>query len=326
VFISHTSDLAGSPKPRSFVAAAIDAVTRVGHAVVDMSYFSAAAQSPAEFCRSKLQDCNAYVGIFGHRYGSIVEGLDVSYTEMEFDIAGELKIPRLVFLVIDETQPADARQEQFRERVKDSKLLVERVSGPDDLETGILQSLMEMDRRPVTRTELRRTPSLALQFRQGEAEVPMRLQGQVIQVDLEPGPFELRLPAMGPDESLGICAYPDDSIFDVEGREAAAKADEEHVTFYFAPGTGMADTQYGSSTIWVTDQAHMHFDGGGRLERAEEGFDSVFFGNVGPPGGAATPLTEQGDPLYFVVARYDQVGQAWDYVNLERLVLGFGSA
>jgi hypothetical protein len=54
VFVSHTSDLAGYPLPRSFVQAACEAVLKAGARPVEMAYFAAREGKPAEYCRSRV--------------------------------------------------------------------------------------------------------------------------------------------------------------------------------------------------------------------------------------------------------------------------------
>jgi tetratricopeptide (TPR) repeat protein len=157
VFLGHTSELARFPEGRSFVTAAKDAVARAGYAVADMEYFTARESSPAEYCREVVRGCDLYVGLIGLRYGSPVRDQpDVSYTEMEFNVATEDVLPRLVFLLDEnavppagadallEDQPAfRARQAAFRQRLLGAGVTVRTVASPDQLELLLFQALLE---------------------------------------------------------------------------------------------------------------------------------------------------------------------------------------
>src|SRR5215472_15458009 len=103
VFLSHTSDLGKHTEPGSFVAAAVEAVLRARHAVTDMAYVAARDTSPAAVCVEMVAQSDVYVGIIGLRYGSPVrDRSDLSYTELEFEAAGERGLPRLIFVVRDD--------------------------------------------------------------------------------------------------------------------------------------------------------------------------------------------------------------------------------
>jgi hypothetical protein len=157
VFLSHTSELRDFPAGRSFVAAAEAAVARAGDAVIDMAYFAARDEQPADYCRDLVRDCDMYVGLVGLRYGSPVRDRpDVSYTELEFGAATAAGVPRLVFLLdeeavlpipavklLDSDHGLQARQQAFRERLLAADVVVAKVASPEDLEVGLLQALQE---------------------------------------------------------------------------------------------------------------------------------------------------------------------------------------
>jgi WD40 repeat protein len=163
VFLSHTDELRRYPVARSFVAAAEAALSRMGEAIVDMAYFAAIPDPPDEVCRRAVRSCDVFISIVGFRYGSVVPTRpESSYSELEFDTAGEAGIPRLVFLLDERVEgPAalfvdpehGARQRAFRARLAGAGVTAATVASPDQLETAILQAMSRL-RRASAGTEL----------------------------------------------------------------------------------------------------------------------------------------------------------------------------
>jgi Domain of unknown function (DUF4062)/Tetratricopeptide repeat len=148
VFLSHTSDMARFPAGRSFVQAALDAVVRAAMVPADMRYFAARDGRPADYCRERVADCDVYVAIVGFRYGSMVPGEAVSYTELEFDAASTSGRPRLVFLLEQAAglsprlADADPRPvEGFRQRLREAGLIVKTFTSAAELELELFQAL-----------------------------------------------------------------------------------------------------------------------------------------------------------------------------------------
>jgi Domain of unknown function (DUF4062) len=156
VFLSHTSELRTFPTKRSFVAAAEAAVMRAGDVPIDMAHFGARPESPVDVCRAAVSGADVYVIIAGFQYGSPVPGRpDVSYTELEFEMATEAGLPRLVFLLGEDAEgPAllfrdvqsGAQQVAFRARLCEAGVTATTVTSPDGLESAILHALGTLPR------------------------------------------------------------------------------------------------------------------------------------------------------------------------------------
>jgi hypothetical protein len=161
VFVSHTSDMAQTPPGRSFAQAAMDAIIRAGMTPVDMQFFAAWDGSPADYCRRRVRECEIYVAVIGFRYGSLAPDETISFTELEFQEAGAVGLPRLIFLLEDTAGPAgppDAdreRAEAFRQRLRDAGLLLRAFTSGDNLELEVFHGLSRLarDRPPAAQPQ-----------------------------------------------------------------------------------------------------------------------------------------------------------------------------
>ncbi|MFI5952345.1 DUF4062 domain-containing protein [Cryptosporangium sp. NPDC051539] len=140
VFLSCTSELA-EPRGESFVEAAVRAINRAGHAPHHMQWFGASAGTPVEESERRVRECNLFVGLLGHRYGTEAPGRSgVSYTEAEFDAAVESDIPRLIFIRDGaRADRVDERQVAFQAKASDG--VFDRFGSLEQLEYRLFAAL-----------------------------------------------------------------------------------------------------------------------------------------------------------------------------------------
>lgn len=121
IFISSTYD--DLHKERQQV---IKATLEMGHIPVGMEMFSAADDEQWKIIARQIDECDYYVVIVAHRYGSIIR--DISYTEKEYDYAIQKGVPIIGF-IIDDKAPwpsnmvdSDTNKKQsltlFKEKIK----------------------------------------------------------------------------------------------------------------------------------------------------------------------------------------------------------------
>ncbi|TMP95753.1 MAG: toll/interleukin-1 receptor domain-containing protein [Verrucomicrobia bacterium] len=123
--------------------------------------------------------------------------------------------------------------------------------------------------------ELMRTPELGLEFWQRDQKSLMfatQAEKPITRVFLKRAPFEIRCPHF--EGAAQICAWSDASIFDAI---VAAKRIEDIP--YFSPGTGRADTEFGSASLGLSNLSHHHFVPERRRAISSQQ-DSIFFSSL----------------------------------------------
>src|SRR3954452_13195373 len=94
VFISSTSE-----DLYDYRDAAIEVCQRQSMFPVAVEHFAAMSAGATAGSRTKLDECELYVGMYAHRYGYIEPVYSRSVTELEFDYASEKNIDRLCFVI-----------------------------------------------------------------------------------------------------------------------------------------------------------------------------------------------------------------------------------
>jgi len=145
--------------------------------------------------------------------------------------------------------------------------------------------------------QLARTPRLGLEFWQNGAQDAMSFDQQgekdVVTVAMKKAPFELRFPKQTKGVPVQVCAWTDASVFSVQNGAPVSSSQ------YFRPGTGIADYEYGSGTLYLNNEGHNHF-AGTRIAAQSATEDKVYVAQTWRDR-QATPLQQRQGDLYLTV-------------------------
>jgi Domain of unknown function (DUF4062) len=78
--------------------AVLDAIRRVKQGHSAMEFFGAQPWRPLDVCLEEVRKSDLLVVIVGFKYGSIAPGLDISYSQAEYEEGARLEKPCLVYL------------------------------------------------------------------------------------------------------------------------------------------------------------------------------------------------------------------------------------
>jgi hypothetical protein len=110
---------------------AIEAVIRTGHYPSAQEYWSASLNPSLQECLARVAQCRALILLLGPTYGTIDPESQKSITQLEYEEAERLDLPRFVFPIIppnqDKWQPQDVepaykeKHQRFYEKIRDTK-------------------------------------------------------------------------------------------------------------------------------------------------------------------------------------------------------------
>lgn len=114
-----------------------------------MEHLPASDADAVRVSLAMVDEADVYVGILAHRYGYVPAGTEISITQMEYERARERGIPRLMFLIHEdtpvlardvETGPGGEQLRRFKESVGADRV-VHFFRSEDDLRAGLIQAL-----------------------------------------------------------------------------------------------------------------------------------------------------------------------------------------
>ncbi|WP_158578615.1 serine/threonine-protein kinase [Spongiactinospora rosea] len=138
-----------------------------------------------------------------------------------------------------------------------------------------------------------KSPRLGVEFWQDGAPVAMSMtddERPLTAVALRPGPVEMRFPTLTGERALQVCAWIDNTVTPIRGGGKVA----DHPCF--RPGTGVADFEYGSATLYLNREGHNYL-AGTRVAHQSDDQDKVLFSRIHRDG-ADTPLAQFSGTLY----------------------------
>lgn len=113
IFISSTFEDLQAERKKT-----VEVVVDRGHIPIALERFSASNEKDFEVIEKAIKECQVYIVILGHRYGEIVPGSEISYTELEYDIAEKNGLLILPF-VVNEREITNRRKHLDPKVIKD---------------------------------------------------------------------------------------------------------------------------------------------------------------------------------------------------------------
>lgn len=125
-----------------------EAIQRLQQTMIGMELFGSESETPLELCKKRVKESSLFVLIVGFRYGSTLEDVGKSITQIEYETAVSAEIPTLVY-IIDDDQPISLQHVDFEQldKLNDFKSLlksrhvVSTFTTPEDLGIKVLADI-----------------------------------------------------------------------------------------------------------------------------------------------------------------------------------------
>lgn len=134
--------------------AVVEQILKQGHIPAGMELFRADDRSQKEIIRKWIEESDIYILILGYRYGSIDYESNTSYTEWEYQLAGELNKPRIVIRLsslwlkeklinkeLEENETVLKEYKNFRDKLIHSGRYAHEVNDVTELKLSVSENL-----------------------------------------------------------------------------------------------------------------------------------------------------------------------------------------
>jgi hypothetical protein len=111
---------------------------------IGMELFGSDPSRPADYCVSKVQESDLYVGLFGEDYGSIDEATGLSFTQLEYEATSD-RVPCLIYFKesISDSAASDPRFSALKNKLR-TRHIVYPFKNTNDLKLQFLIDLIKL--------------------------------------------------------------------------------------------------------------------------------------------------------------------------------------
>jgi hypothetical protein len=130
-----------------------EVISRLEYGSKAMEFFGALPETPKEECLRLVRSANAYVGIFGMRYGYTDPESGKSLTQLEYEEAQAMRLPSLIYVIDEDSHPVLPKHVETgasAQKLSDLKASLKKYhvvnffSSPEDLAAKVTQDLVRL--------------------------------------------------------------------------------------------------------------------------------------------------------------------------------------